>query len=368
MINNTTNRPVEKIKSTTHMIFEPTSGWMYSHHASLAFFKDKFWAVWSNGRANEDDCGQRVMLAESDDGENWTNVRPIVTPDMIGDPRKVLIASGIYVNDNRMNVYFCSYGYAEEVLKGGNTRPFADVLRKDMETGVVSTTDGVHWSEPQFLGIKIHPTHGPQKLNSGRLLMTGSFVHPYTDNADGINGYKNAGIYGDTFGDTTPCEELLWDMPKQRGWDVKLLCEGSFYQTDDDVVHMMLRSNTPNLWHSESHDDGETWSEPAPTEYSDDASKFHFGRLPDGRFYGVSNTIPQDSRRNPLVICVSEDGVNFDKHFILRNEPYVMKADGMYKGGDYAYPHTLIHDGYMYVIYTKGKECVEVTKFALDRL
>ena len=131
---------------------------------------------------------------------------------------------------------------------------------------------------------------------------------------------------------------------------------------------MMLRSNTPHLWHTESRDNGETWSEPAPTGYSDDSSKFHFGRLPDGRFYGVSNTVPDSSRRNPLVLCVSEDGVNFDQHFILRDEPYEMKAEGMYKGGHYGYPHTLIHENYMYVIYSKCKETIEVTKFSLEQV
>ena len=232
MINNIAKGTASKIASTTGIVYDPSHEWMYSHHASIAFFKNKFWAVWSNGRVNEDDCGQRVMLAESDDGERWENVRPIVTPDMIGDPRKVLVAGGIYVNDDRMNVYFCSYGYSEEFLKGGNTRPYADVPLEDMKTGFVFTTDGVNWSEPQFLGFKMLPNHGPQRLNSGRLLISGAVMYPYTDNADGVSEYKISGIYGDVFGDKTPCEEQLWEMPKQRGWDVKILCEGSFYPYD----------------------------------------------------------------------------------------------------------------------------------------
>jgi len=130
---------------------------------------------------------------------------------------------------------------------------------------------------------------------------------------------------------------------------------------------MMLRSNTVTLWHSESRDNGESWSAPVITGYTDDGSKSHFGRLPDGRIYGVSNPIVR-SGRDPLAMCISEDGEHFDRHYILRDEPYKMKKEGLYKGGLYAYPHTFIKDGYMYVIYSKRKETIEVTKLNVDQL
>ena len=42
------------------------------------------------------------------------------------------------------------------------------------------------------------------------------------------------------------------------------LCEGSFFQTDDNVLHMLLRVTGKGwkgkLWLTESKDDGVTWS------------------------------------------------------------------------------------------------------------
>ena len=140
---------------------------------------------------------------------------------------------------------------------------------------------------------------------------------------------------------------------------------------DDGVLYMMLRSNTEWLWCSDSSDDGLTWSEPYATEYSDGVSKFHFGRLPDGRFYGVSNAYPDflyGDCRKTLYICVSEDGENFNSRYIIRDEPYAKRFEGRNKDGQYGYPHTLIHEGYMYVIYSKRKENVEVTRFSLEQL
>ena len=151
------------------------------------------------------------------------------------------------------------------------------------------------------------------------------------------------------------------------GWDTDILCEGSFYETDDRVIHMMLRSGSGILFCTESRDDGESWCPPFQTEFSCDHSKHHFGRLPDGRFYAVCNPVPA-SGRNPLAICLSRDGESFDTAYILRDEPYDLRFRGLYKGGIYGYPHSLIKDEFLYVIYSKRKETIEVSRIALADL
>ena len=39
-----------------------------------------------------------------------------------------------------------------------------------------------------------------------------------------------------------------------------------------------------------------------------------------------------------------------------------MRRKGKSKGGEYGYPHTLIHDGLLYVIVSRQKEGVEVLR------
>jgi hypothetical protein len=161
----------------------------------------------------------------------------------------------------------------------------------------------------------------------------------------------------------------FWKVASRQGWPAAL-CEGSFYQTDDGVLHMLLRNTgrqfAHRLWLTESRDNGGTWSEPVVTDFSDCDAKFHFGRLPDGRFYYVGN--PLAGSRTPLVLSLSRDGVHFDRHYILGDTHYERRRRGWAKGGEYGYPHSMIHDGQLYVIVSRQKEAVEVLRVALAEL
>ena len=53
-------------------LYRPETNWTYSHHPSITFFKDRFFAIWSNGRKDEDAPGQRVLMATSKDFIHWT--------------------------------------------------------------------------------------------------------------------------------------------------------------------------------------------------------------------------------------------------------------------------------------------------------
>ena len=55
---------VERIECEKARIFTPDGtedAWYYSHHTYLTKFKGKFYAVYSSGRRNEDDCRQRII-------------------------------------------------------------------------------------------------------------------------------------------------------------------------------------------------------------------------------------------------------------------------------------------------------------------
>jgi len=107
---------------------------------------------------------------------------------------------------------------------------------------------------------------------------------------------------------------------------------------------------------------------PVRTSFSDNATKFDFGRLPDGRFYYVGCPSPEPRwLRSPLVLSLSRDGVHFTKHYIIADEPYKMKYPAHYKGGEYGYPSTLVRDGYLYVVVSRQKEAIEAIGVALPQ-
>lgn len=372
MINCKTTQEPKIPQNEKCLVFEGREGAGYNHHACVVFFKGKFYAAWSSSPNHEDDCGQRIMMSVSDGFDNWCEAFPVID-SMRGEySNVVLLAGGLAVFEDTLYLYFGHYEYAEEdVRENGTLRPLAenDHYHNRTKAGFVCTKDGKEWTKPQFLEIPAVPNHAPSPLHSGRLLMPCSILFPYSDDKSGVGEYKFAGIYGDSFGDAAPYDDSVSVemVTKKMGWNVRLICEGSFFQTDDDVIHMMLRSNTEHLWCAESRDDGESWTGPFETEFTDDWAKFHFSRLPDGRFYYVGNCVPGQGR-NPLMLCISEDGENFDRHFILRNEPFERKFGGLYKGGVYGYPVSIVHDGYLYVIYSKRKENIEITRVALDEL
>jgi predicted neuraminidase len=162
--------------------------------------------------------------------------------------------------------------------------------------------------------------------------------------------------------------ESIHTVKEAAGWP-NMLCEGSFFQTEDGTIHMLLRSSALQLWVTRSRDDGTTWSPPEPTGFTDNNTKFHFGMLPDGTYYYVGSPDPlPKGHRNPLVLSLSDDGAAFRRHFILKDDQRSKQFPGMYKNGQYGYPHSLVHDGYLYVIYSVCKEQIEILRVPIETI
>jgi hypothetical protein len=346
---------VKRPKVETAFLYRPEKEWTYSHHPSLTFFKGRFFAIWSNGRQDEDAPGQRVLLSTSADFHRWAAPRPLV--DSVQDDQgvqRVLTAAGFHQHEGTLVAYFANYGPSKETT----------------HLQALTTTDGEHWGPVQKIGIPVCPNHGPQPTASGRLVISGNISYPYTDDPAGLAGWRMTGIYPpDMAAAIKDDPSSFHEVARHQAWPADL-CEGSFYQTDDGVLHMLLRNTgkryAHRLWITESRDNGATWSEPAVTSFSDSNAKFHFGRWPDGRFYYVGN--PLAGNRTPLVLSLSRDGVRFDRHFILGEQHYERRRPGRAKGGEYGYPHSIFHDRYLYVIVSRQKEAVEVLRVALAEL
>ena len=377
-----------RLETEITYLYRPRSDWTYSHHPSLTAFRGRLYAMWSNGRVDEDAPGQRVFYASSADGSSWSSPRPLVDSLPGKHSELVLTAAGFHSHGDRLVAYAGQYECEAAALARG-VRSGIDCHHEDTRLRALVSADGETWGDMLDLGLPIVPNHPPQATRSGRLIICGNISFPYTDDPSGLSGWRMTGLYPpDMAASVYDDSEGFWHVKERLGWPVGL-CEGAFYQTDDGVLHMLLRSGEQRLWLSESSDDGATWSAPAPADFSDNDSKFHFGRvaasreaagsrregtrpgrLPDGRFYyvGTPDPLPRGAR-NPLVLSLSEDGERFDRHFVLhQDEPYGMIRRGRYKGGLYGYPHSLVHDGRLYVIVSLRKEAVAVLQTPLAAL
>jgi BNR repeat protein len=337
------------------MIYTPDKDWLYSHHPSITHFKNKFIAMWSNGMIDEDAPGQRVVFATSPDFMHWSAPEILATASAYNnDTLNVLTAAGFHQFGDTLVAY-----YGEYSPRRTNTHLWAK-----------TSVDGEHWSIPLNMHIPVNPNHGPQQTHSGRLIISGNFSFPYTDDTSGLRGWKISSFYPDSlFKEDNPA---AFYAPAEK-IHLPPLCEGSFFETQDNVLHMLLRVTGKGwkgrLWMTVSKDNGVHWSLPVETSFSDNDSKFHFGKLPDGRFYyvGIPDTLHHYAR-TPLVIAVSKNGIFFNQQYIIADELYTLKKEGLWKGGQYGYPHTMIYNGYMYVIISRQKESVEIIRFGTDSL
>lgn len=360
-----------ELQSEQVWVYRPVEGrdWTYSHHQSIAHYRNRYYAIWSNGKVNEDDPGQRVLVSSSPDFVNWTPPVPLIGTLQGKHSDLVLTAAGFHQYAGRLVAYVGVYEYAEYNLIDGMPKTLG---KGHLGTALlaVTTDDGESWSDPTEMHIPIVPNHGPQPTPSGRLIISGNISFPYTDDPSGLTGWTMTGIYPSSMSSTIYDDsEAFWKVQKAAGFPYGL-CEGSFLATDDGVLHMLLRSvRNPNarLWVTESTDDGTTWTPPVESDFTDNNTKFHFGRLPNGAFYYVGSPDPH-GRRCPLVLSLSEDGARFDRHFILAEKVFERRVDRLHKGGVYGYPHTMIHDGHLYVICSVCKEDVLALRVPCDTL
>ena len=358
LIDNTPAGEVKRLQTVERAdVYTPTDAWFYSHHQAISKIGDRFIAVWSLGRWNEDDCGQHIAWSWSTDFTNWSAAEPLVDVRRGDHSELVMWVSGVYNTGDTLTVYFRTYEYGEAYLRENNTlRPIADEGRFSHTCWYLQTKDGITWTEPVQItdppAYTAGGNHGPVTLSDGTLIWPGAQYQALTHDKTGLHWEERSGVDG--------------AFALKNG--AKIFTESSLYELENGRVILLARSNAGRLWAAFSEDYGKTWTEPYPTNFTDAGAKFMCGRLPDGRYYVVSNPVPK-SNRNPLCISLSRDGYHFDERYIIGDEPYTHIDNGMYKGGDYGYPCTYIgDDGYFYVIYSRGKETVQVTRFLLSEL
>jgi hypothetical protein len=357
------------------IVFAGKEGALYNHHHQLASLDGRLFAAWSTADVHEDSPGQRMMLAVSDDeGETWSDARPLIDRKPGKVAEAVLTSTGLHVHDGRMMAYWGYFQYTEEGLEA--------LYRQT--TGICGRADtSIVWHHDVFTGISVSDDGGdtwhdegridnitsyisPHKLASGRLVLPGNNWYPWTDDPYGIEGWTVAALPGLPEGYIDD-PQGIWVAMEARGSEFSCN-EGSCFQTDDGVVHMMIRSELDRLVVAESHDNGVTYSEPILTDFTDCHSRFHFGRLPDGRYFATSTPDPE-SYRTPLILATSDDGVRFDRHYVLGAEPdRPPRAVGIQKFGRYGYPSYHIVGDTMFVIYSIAKEDIAVTRLPLKAL
>jgi len=360
-----------KLCCDSHIVLEPNDEWNYAHHPYIMFFKGKYYVTFSNGPCHEDDVGQVMRYVTSSDFVNWSKPRLLAGPYRGEHREGVILPGGLYTDGETLTAYYAAHEWDESALKDGH-RTNGNKGRKNFANFCITTRDGETWSDPIPLACAGGNVN-PQKLQSGRLLWAGGRTSAYTDQTDGVSGWTETVCFPAGYPQAKEFdngEGLDADTPVGLVSDTLVgLCEGSFVQTEDGTIYMLLRSGTPVLWACESHDNAQTWTLPSPTRFSDNRTKFNLGRLPSGRYYYVGTPDPFPPRtRHVLALSVSDDGLEYTRHFLLADAQYKGQYPGIDKNGIYGYPSTIICDGFLCVAFSICKEKIMVLRVPCDTL
>lgn len=373
-INNELSSEMTKLPVETALIngYDPkVDTYSFQHHPTLAYFKGKWYAGYSNGVKDEDCPGQKMVFSTSTDFVNWTDPQDIVpigsaahrTTNELAE-MKDLNAKGIVstqviggfsvVGDTLCFYYTVGEFYPESFDANGNFRGYdAAKYRMQRQYGIFST-DGVTWSAPKAVSsLDRYSTFQQSPYGSKKFYSICGFRIHYA-NTDALN--PRTKIASAVMSDA--------QIASSRARCPGSLTETSYYQSPDGVLHLMCRSETGYIWSATSTDEGKSWSEFYPTNFVSASTMFTHITLPDGRIAWVGS--PYYDVRWPLALYVSEDGYNFDKAYILQDKVYEMQQDGWAKGGPFAYPQLEIQGDYLYVMYTKQKEVVEICRVKLS--
>lgn len=317
--------------ATIFTVVENTAG--YQHHPFIDHYDSKFWAMWSSGLVTEDQPGQRVMYATSPDGLNWSSAS-FIDPTSLVDRR--FTAMGFWQREDEF--------YAVVCVDAVGVNP---ELRAYLWTGTEFDQDYIVLHEN---AITYHPF---QQIEDGQWACWAADV-----NRDDY--FMVGDIGGWTLKPVTPPANVV-------------LSEPHFYTLPNGRMATLFRdnNNSMRLYRGESGDLWDSWSV-SRTNFPDATSKSASLRLSDGRYVLVSNTkITGGSNqnvhgeRNPLTMAVSDDGEAFDRMVVLRAEPTDCLYPSFAKNLGYQYPNLFEHNGYLWVIYSRNKEDIQVSRIAV---
>lgn len=334
----------------------------YNHNVRLVYddAKGLFHAMWSNHRYGEDSPGQRVLHATSKDGLVWS------------DPGELMPAVVPEAPHGRTGLF--SYGCEMFPWKG---RFFAHVRVSSIvswDSNDHSETSPVYTRTCRFpvyravgrVFREILPDGGYGELFSPDVGNFPSNVIPkirsLLEVCPGFGNPRAPYNVSDAFGKD----------PENRRF-----CEPAVWQTKSGRFVSLLRDDTEGKfkWITVS-DDGFSWTRPRVTDMPDAPSLSCAASLPDGRVVLAGNHCwsfrdgeGRIHTRDPLMISLSEDGVHFTRTWAVRRgcpDPHVPNV--AFRGGGAAYPNVLVRDGFCYVIYSFGKEDIELVRIPLVSL
>jgi predicted neuraminidase len=152
--------------------------------------------------------------------------------------------------------------------------------------------------------------------------------------------------------------------------------EPHWWTLPDGTLAAHFRSTTQSfarygnfrLYRSFSNDGGHSWTPPVRTNFPDAKAKFNALRLSTGQYIMASNPKGGVDPRIPLTLSTSSDGIVFTKVRILLDEPTSARYPNPSKHSGYQYPLVSEVNGFVFIVFSKNQEDIEILRIPLTEI
>ena len=364
---------------------DPGAG-AYAMSPMLSFLNNRFLATWKLSVSDEDEPGQRVMWAHSNDGTTWTTTSDgsnVLFPSMNSteNPRVALFAEPSLLLNGRVYTasspkQFCLYPDQYQSI----------LLLRRVFDDEIGHFGPLFWASPSipdgFVEASIRENvtsliDQDAQTQGDIALLTPKTISPPCP----------------TDGSTSKCEFCSGGC---QNWTIALNVsslenERSHYKVPggSSTEVLLYRSHNRFLYASVRDSIDNPWPIPTMTNITDDVANFNAGNFPnsnglDGRAYLVSNALIT-LIRDPIFLSTSTDGYAFtttaaigtceNKIFTSPTQPWgcQYRINGGAKEGGLQYPQAAIvtspsSSAGFYVIVSLNKEDIWISRTPLDDL
>ncbi|MBE0679809.1 MAG: exo-alpha-sialidase [Bacteroidales bacterium] len=341
----------------------------FSHHAHICYHKGVLYATWDNQVNDENGSGQRGLMRRSaDGGKTWLPVEEIFPPhDRQVAASEAFIGTRFQTSNGFAIIDDVLYAVTDVAEWSGNSIE----EKKRVGVGKLCRSVEEEGSLGEIMWLEDEapvPVPGFPSYNSANRMTIEKFVAFFNQPGNEI--------------------QLDFNTPKPLSDDNHRLTEPvPSYRLDDgtcvrlyrdmgskDAVTQQEKENSKSRrnYASFSFDDGKTWTVPTRTGIPDACARSNAGKLPDGQVYVINNIIPMNpgglGGRSMLAISLSRNGLDFDRVAIIRFISPPLRYKGLEKTIGYQYPHSVVVDNDLWVMYSINKEDIEVTRIPLNEL
>lgn len=329
-IHNRPANPPKKLSFDVSTVYQPKEALFYNNMSGFVECNGRYYVFWATAPEHEDSCGQHILCSVSEDLYTWSDPMTVFAPRR-GEYHDMVMWGYPYAHDGHLYCGAWQFEYRPDDVdhrgRGDWQKPLSKVW------ALVTGENGADWRQGTAPQDRFDPLYVARNSQDLKALA-----------AKGASYFSEGSSY------------------RMPNGDLVALFRSVIYPGEANDGGMNYK------WGCISRDNGRSFSRAFPTRLSDAPQMSTGGNLPDGRIYYVGSPA-SEYERACLMLYLSEDGINFDRQYILyQGIDYSLIKPGIAKNPGYHYPRSLVVGDTIHVGYTLYKETLQVLHIPIDSL